>query len=46
MLIDDVFVARMAPGLSSVVKEEKIDCLRGRDSDTAYAKGKVPGSRY
>jgi hypothetical protein len=42
MLMDDVLVARMASGRSSVVKDEKIDCLRGSDSDTAYMKAKKP----
>ena len=37
MLMELVFVARIASGLSSATNEANIDCLRGRDSETAYS---------
>lgn len=36
MLMELVFVARIASGLSSAANEANIDFLRGRDSETAY----------
>jgi len=35
MLIELVFVARIASGLSSAANDANMDCLRGRDSETA-----------
>ena len=35
ILIELVFVARIASGLSSAANDENIDCLSGKDSDTA-----------
>lgn len=35
MLIELVFEARIASGLSSAANDANIDCLRGKDSETA-----------
>lgn len=35
ILMELVLDARMASGRSSAAKDEKMDCLRGSDSDTA-----------
>jgi len=35
ILIELVFVARIASGLSSAANDANMDCLRGRDSETA-----------
>lgn len=41
MLMELVFVARIASGLNSCEKAENIDCFSGRFSETAYTRPSI-----